>query len=317
MTGLPPEEYTEATFPSTEKMLRPAGNCPGTLKQMTRENMCRNGMFLSWSQSSSRPDAWGTSGSGTISKESANVFWGKYAVKIDLANIDTQTKLYTLPKRMGTDSGSADRVFTFTMMVKTSNADSFRLYMNDGVTTTYSPYHAGDGEWHRLWVTKVFDSSSSAFQIGIESVTGSPQTAYVDSAMCTRGPNPFEYNESPQDRSPITQTWEDNGSETPLIGCCRIIPFETSGTLTGGARTETVAYTIGYNARAILHVSLNLYAFGGNIYDTKIDANNFAGTGFDIIFQGISGNLGADSYTITGVIYAVDWNPLQNMYRMP
>jgi hypothetical protein len=61
------------------------------------------------------------------------------------------------------------KTITFTCWVKTELASQSRLGLDDGVSTTYSGYHPGNGAWARLSVCKAISSSATRVRVLLES----------------------------------------------------------------------------------------------------------------------------------------------------
>jgi hypothetical protein len=68
------------------------------------------------------------------------------------------------------------------MWVKSAVASQVRIYISDGVTTTYTSYHTGDGTWQWLSSTHAISDTATYLRIGasVESSAGNP--AYVSGA---------------------------------------------------------------------------------------------------------------------------------------
>jgi len=101
-----------------------------------------------------------------------------------------QTLFPTLPTAWrGKDVSAA-------VWIKTSSASAARLRINDGVGSTYSPYHTGGGAWEGpesstpLIVTRTLDASATTLKVDVELSSGS---AYVEGMMACLGPIPPRY----------------------------------------------------------------------------------------------------------------------------
>jgi len=246
--------------------------------------------------------------------------WGKYGCSIGKCSTDGDvTRIYQRMTKLGVGVHMEEKYYTFSMDCKTSTADQVRLFYYDGSTYTYSNYHTGGGTWESLMLSFENDSTASELRIGVEfsEVVSAPVVYdYIDCAMLVRGINPTDFDEHPLDRTVICQDWDEDGTDIPIRGANRVIPFEMSGTTTGGSATETAAYTLTHGCRQILHVSLNFYSYTGTIGRTKIDANNFSTTGFDVVIQGVAMNVEASKdFVITGVIWCVGWDDDNEQYK--
>lgn len=58
-------------------------------------------------------------------------------------------------------------------------ATQSRLYVTDGVTTTYSSYHTGDGTWQFLTVEHTLSGSATKLTVGIAVGSGAANPAYL------------------------------------------------------------------------------------------------------------------------------------------
>lgn len=78
------------------------------------------------------------------------------------------------------------KVFGFGGWVKSAVASQARLYVTDGVTTTYSSYHTGDGTWQWLSSTHTISNTGTLLTAGIsvESSAGNP--VYYSGAMAAQ-----------------------------------------------------------------------------------------------------------------------------------
>ena len=78
------------------------------------------------------------------------------------------------------------KTFGFGGWVKSAVASQARLYVTDGVTTTYSTYHTGDGTWQWLSGTHTISNTATLLTKGIsvESSAGNP--VYYSGAMAVQ-----------------------------------------------------------------------------------------------------------------------------------
>jgi hypothetical protein len=78
--------------------------------------------------------------------------------------------------------------------IKSSTANAARLRINDGVGSSYSPYHPGDATWdgpsESIVVTRTLDAAATTLKLDLELTSGS---AYVEGMMFTVGPIPPVY----------------------------------------------------------------------------------------------------------------------------
>ena len=283
------------------------------LGRTSAENWIRNGDFESW-YATSRPDAWGfTSGGGSCARN-VNRYFGNYCARITKASTDANPDLlwFSLTNRYTLAVLNAMRgPFTFSCWLNTSNADHLRLYFYDGVSYQYSEHHSGSGDWERLWMSFAFDSTATLAEVGIEIAVPDTGTwyGYIDAAMLNYGHVPLPWTENHNDRAPICQDYDEDGTLHKIRGAMRCIPFQVTGTTVGGAATEFITVTLPYACQQIVHVSLNINNYTGNWPRLKIDAYNYTTTTFDILIQGIAMNVqAAEDYVFDGVIWCIGWN---------
>lgn|SRR5574341_161013 len=67
----------------------------------------------------------------------------------------------------------------FGAWVKSAVASQCRLYVTDGVTTTYTSYHTGDGTWQWLSTTHSISASGTKIESGISVESSAANPAYV------------------------------------------------------------------------------------------------------------------------------------------
>lgn len=140
--------------------------------------------FESWSNgNSSAPDGWEMAGTaGSVSRETTNIKFGTYGMKIisgASANYRAEYSVVSFEKYAG-------RTVKFGCWVKCSTASKARIGVNDGVTTTYSSYHTGGGDFEFLTVTVQVDAANTILKLLCE-VASATITAYFDSAYAAIG----------------------------------------------------------------------------------------------------------------------------------
>lgn len=72
------------------------------------------------------------------------------------------------------------KMFTFTCWVYTTAGNTGRISINDGVDTTYSPYHTGAAGWEFLTVTKTLGVSGSTTRLRCQLHADTVSTTYFD-----------------------------------------------------------------------------------------------------------------------------------------
>lgn len=128
--------------------------------RLNSQNLLINGGFDYWQRGDdARPDAWEIENDSSFEIEkSTEVSINTYSVKT--TNQGTLSQLLSDEQFKGTVSPWG---FSFSVRVKTSTADIARIGVYDGVTTQWSNYHTGDGEWQVLSVK--FSKGSAPSQI--------------------------------------------------------------------------------------------------------------------------------------------------------
>lgn len=86
---------------------------------------------------------------------------------------------------------------SFKVMAYCGVASRLRASINDGTTTTYSSYHAGNG-WEELTVSAVMQATPTAVTVGVSLLSGSTAvTFYLDEAILTMGQRAVNAGETP------------------------------------------------------------------------------------------------------------------------
>lgn len=87
----------------------------------------------------------------------------------DVISTAAMTRLSQVP---GTSIG-------FGAWVKSAVASQCRVYVTDGVTTTYTSYHTGDGTWQWLSTTHDISASGTYLRIGLSVESSAANAAYL------------------------------------------------------------------------------------------------------------------------------------------
>jgi hypothetical protein len=158
------------------------------LASSNSNNIVLNGNFEFWyAGTSSAPDAWNLAGTGASVAQSADEYRGTYAAQLTYGSADAS--LYS--DYWSNYADYQGETVTISAWVKTSTASIARIYIYDGVTTTYSSYHTGGGSYERLDITVDLDGSATTIQTGLR-VSGSGN-AIIDCIMMTEGSSIFAY----------------------------------------------------------------------------------------------------------------------------
>lgn len=154
--------------------------------QISPENLIVDfGNFESWSSGdSSAPDGWKVTGTaGSIAKESTEIKFGNYSMKIISGASGSYASEYWLDYRL--ISKYRGKTLTFGCWVKCSTASKARVYIDSG-SASYSSYHTGGGSWEFLSVTVQVSTSALAIKFGCI-VASATITAYFDTSMVCEG----------------------------------------------------------------------------------------------------------------------------------
>ena len=312
--------------------------------QTSYENMLRNGSFESWPTGvSARPGAWWlTSNGGTVTR-STSEWHGRYALQMVKHEGDGELNMsggghmqhgiihpgilnpprYTPPcydqvyqdiygKVGDLHDGS---IWTLSGMASADTARHVRLFAYDDEEYRYSDYHTGSDDWEHLWVSFMPLSGSSRMRVGaqFEPITGSDVTTLLDGMMLVRGSVPHYYQDNQDEHNPICSGYNYLGSWLPLHGCYRHEAFRVSGTVS--ATPHTHSYTLNTGCRAISHVSLNLYSFGGVYSRAFVRGANYSTTGFDIKLEYYGTMTVGWAYVIDGVVSMLGWDDSTELWE--
>lgn len=296
---------------------------PQMFAATTPHNMIRNGAFESWSQGAVAgcPDAWEWDSIGALDRTTTATVWGQYALRITKNSSDgAVTKVFQSLHHMVTSGNETGKVFTVSFRIKTDQGDeTIRPFVYDGTNYHYGRYYNNDDDWEEIWFSHQGTTAPTAFDVGVEveeTASGSDVYFYVDCAVCCWGSVPTQYNEHPNDRSPICQHWIDDGTRVEVRGAMRCIPYMVEGTFTGGAWYEIVTVNLIYGVKEIIHVSVNPYTLSAtyrklmNHYTT-----NYTTTQFDIVIALGTGNVTATNYKYTGTIWAIGWDNEEEQWK--
>ncbi len=159
-------------------------------------SFCFNGNFEIWgSGTSAAPTGWTLSGAG--SSASRNSTGGQFRFGSYSANVvrsGATTQLYQdidLISEFGPVAAWASKATSFGAYVRTTAANNARVFINDGVGTTYSSYHDGSSGLVFLTVNRTTDASATRVRIGVELSVDS--TIQIDGAVFIRGSGVTEF----------------------------------------------------------------------------------------------------------------------------
>ena len=135
--------------------------------------MLHNEDFAFWQNgTTSAPDGWTLAGSGaTVARATTFASHGPYTVQLTRVTNDAtlvQDLPYQLAKQLIDDLAS----IAISVRCQASVASRVRVGINDGVDTTWSSYHSGDGEPEDLTATRTLTAAASRVRIVLSVDTG-------------------------------------------------------------------------------------------------------------------------------------------------
>lgn len=203
----------------------------------------QNPDFESWMFGpNAAPDSWTLVQSGTVSQVSAavststqltNVENGSYSAKLQGANP-------ILYQRMDQAFGATywqTRTVTFSAWARCSTTNTACASIYDGVGTTQSSFHTGDGTWQLLSVTRTINGGATLVRAQCQVVSG---TAYFDNTYFNSGVSSIS-----------ALTWL-NGQTVSILADGNILPQTTvqSGVISwDGTNYNKVIYGLPYVAQ--------------------------------------------------------------------
>ena len=194
-----------------------------------------------------------------------------------------------------------NRLFTFTMWVRSEDANKHRIEIYDGVGSTYSSYHTGGGAFEQLTVTRRLDSAAT--QLMVRGVSEGGGAAYFDDSAISvpsLGTGVVHADFNGQNYASIGKILAKmNGTGTAFtavyefpVSITALVPFQVSGTsylfiflgtsnaywymTTGEALTESTAADKTYQYAVWVHgVADTMWANdGGNTMRSTVDPLN-------------------------------------------
>ncbi len=222
---------------SLDARLDVALNDDGTLKsqaslvtaasaqKLPQTNTVVNDVFLIWAAGdSSAPTSWTLAGTGAACARAGTGLGdtarkvGDFCAKLTygsttltLYNTVLSTAAFT---RLSHLQG---KTLGFGAWVKSAVASQARVYITDGVTTTYTSYHTGDGTWQWLSTTHSISASGTKIEIGIAVESSAANPVYLSGVTCIFGDTaPEDWRPTPTLNS--TVGWVASGTQTAGTG---------------------------------------------------------------------------------------------------
>ncbi len=142
------------------------------------------GAFEDWAAGNSvAPGDWFMAGTaGSVARETTNIVDGLYSMKI----ISGASGVYAAQYSVVNYTDYLGKTITYGARVMCSSASKARIFIDDGITKTYSSYHTGDGTFQFLTVTIQISSVNTRLYFGCE-VASNAVTGYFDSAVAFVG----------------------------------------------------------------------------------------------------------------------------------
>ena len=147
-------------------------------KIFVNDSLLRNGSFENWTRSPSKsPDFF--EGVDSILREEKEVKVGKYSAKITGDNFNFYQNLPNFEDYRG-------KKITCFAWIKTNVPHKFRIQIYDGVKSSFSFKHSGDGKWELLQANHAIDPSAKYVLIRVIQAAKTGKTddiVYVDGAI--------------------------------------------------------------------------------------------------------------------------------------
>lgn len=218
---------------SLDARLDVALNDDGTLKtqatlvtaaqaaQLPQSNVVLNDTFIIWpAGDSSAPAGWTLAGTGAAVARAGTGLGdtkrkvGDFCAKVTYGSATLTLSQDVLPTAafsrvnhlQGEDVGLGAWVWA-------DAASQSRVYVTDGVSTTYSSYHTGDGTWQWLSVAHTLSGSASKLTVGISVGSGASNPAYLSGVTLIFGEvAPDNWRPTPNLES--TVGWSKTGGQS-------------------------------------------------------------------------------------------------------
>lgn len=213
------------------------------------QNLVAGGGMESYSLGTARePDGWQTGGAGAVAKNTTNVKEG--SASADLTNtasnsflIEQQTsKQITISATVNQELRG--EYVTFSCWVKCSTASRAFIKISDGVGSSSSAYHTGDGNFQLLVISHLISATATKVVPSCEIATGTAITATFDAAVMVRGKTAVAFSKHPYDQSFLISNYQN---DVPANASLQVYRMETgiksSSASAGVSITFATAYT--------------------------------------------------------------------------
>lgn len=227
--------------------------------ELPQTNCVLNETFLIWAAGdSAAPTGWTLAGTGAaVARSGSGLADATRKVGDFCARVTFGSSLLTLSQDVlpvaafsRLDHLQGEDV-AFGAWVWADVTNQSRVYVTDGVTTTYSDYHTGDGSWQWLSLQHTLSGSATKLTVGIAVGSGGSNPAYISGATLIFG------------------TVEPAGwRPTPTV--CGTVFLPSTGAQSAG--TAVGWYT--FNRMAIVkHIECNLRTAPTGATTFKVDVN--------------------------------------------
>lgn len=129
------------------------------------------------------PDFWHIYGGGSVQKDNSDKKFGKYAIKITGDNFNFYQNV--------TLSGLApEKKMSCFAWLKTTVPDKYRIQIYDGIDSSLSERHTGDGKWQLLRAIHTINPKAKSVElrvVQVEKTNGLNDVVYVDGVLLFPG----------------------------------------------------------------------------------------------------------------------------------
>jgi hypothetical protein len=150
------------------------------------DNLLSNGNMETWTAGTAiAPTGWTAAGTGAaVARSTAHIKKGSYSARVTRTANDCY--IYQAVHATKSIAYWQGRDVTLGCWVLATTASQAKVTLYDGVGSTSSDFHAGDGEWEWLEVTHSVDSAATEVTVRLEVVT-TDGAVYFDNATIGDG----------------------------------------------------------------------------------------------------------------------------------
>lgn len=151
-----------------------------------KKSIVKNGSFENWQVNQNLlPDPWHIYGTGSAQKESSDKKFGKYALKITGDNFNFYQNIIL----SGLVSEKEKKISCFAWL-KTTVPGKYRIQIYDGIDSSLSERHRGDGNWQLLRAMHTINPTATSLEVRVvqaEKTGGLKDIVYVDGVLLFPG----------------------------------------------------------------------------------------------------------------------------------